>query len=88
MSLSVLLQQGATCLVRLIWMVLEMGGRWPFSYCFMGYYIQDLFNIAHRILAQFQPCFFSIHLISVCAVHPYSRLRLGNRYMPFPKILA
>ena len=30
-SSSLLLQQCFTCLVRLIWMVFEMGGRWPYS---------------------------------------------------------
>ena len=36
MSSSVLLQQGPTSLVCLIWMVLEMGGRWLYSCCFVG----------------------------------------------------
>ena len=38
MSLSLLLQQCPTCLVHLIWMVLEIRGRWPCICCFMGRY--------------------------------------------------
>ena len=45
-----LLQQCPSCLVNLIWMVLEMGGWWPYSSCFVGCWLQDLFNIAHSIL--------------------------------------
>ena len=50
MSLSLLLQQCSACLVRLILIVLVMGGRWPYSCCFVGCCLQDLFNIAHNIL--------------------------------------
>ena len=47
MSSSLLLQQ---CLVRLTWIVFVMEGRWPYSWCFVGCYRQDLFNIALNIL--------------------------------------
>ena len=47
MSSSLLLQQ---CLVRLTWIVFVMGGRWPYSWCFVGSWRQDLFNIARNIL--------------------------------------
>ena len=50
MSSSLLLQQCPACLVRLTWIVFLMGGRWPYSWCFMGCCLQDLFNIAHNIL--------------------------------------
>ena len=50
MSSSRLLQQYPACLVRLIWIVFVMGGRWPFSCCFVGYCLYDLFNIARSIL--------------------------------------
>ena len=50
MSSSLLLQQCPACLVRLTWIVLVMGGRWPYSWCFVGCCLQDLFNIARRIL--------------------------------------
>ena len=51
MSSSLLLQQWPACLVRLTWIVFVMGGRWPYSWCLVGCYRQDLFNIARNILA-------------------------------------
>ena len=33
MSSSLLLQQCPACLVRLTWIVFEMGGKWPYSWC-------------------------------------------------------
>ena len=50
MSSSLLLQQCPVCLVRLTWIVFVMGGRWPYSWCFVGCWRQDLFNIARSIL--------------------------------------
>ena len=50
MRTSLLLQQCPACLVRLIWIVFVMGGRWPYSWCFMGCCLQDMFNIARNIL--------------------------------------
>ena len=50
MSSSLLLQQCPACLVRLTWIAFVMGGRWPYSWCFVGCCRQDLFNIAHNIL--------------------------------------
>ena len=50
MSSSLLLQQCPACLVRLTWIVFVMGGRWPYSWCFVGCCRQDLFNIARSIL--------------------------------------
>ena len=50
MSSSLLLQQCPACLICLILIVFLMGGKWPYSCCFVGCYHQDLFNIAHRIL--------------------------------------
>ena len=64
MSSSLLLQQCPACLVRLIWMVLEMGGWWPYCCCFVGCYLQDFFGIARSILVQFLVSFFSIRLVS------------------------
>ena len=49
-SSSLLLQQCPACLVRLTWIVFVMGGRWPYSWCFVGCCLQDLFNIARSIL--------------------------------------
>ena len=71
MNSSLLLQQYSACLVCLIRMVFEMGGRWPNCCCFVACYFQDLFNIACSI---FVPSFFSICLVSVYVVHPYSSI--------------
>ena len=48
-SSSLLLQQCPACLVRLTWIVFEMEGRWPYSWCLVGCCRQD-FNIARNIL--------------------------------------
>ena len=50
MSSSLLLQQYPACLVRLAWIVFVMGGRWPYSWCFVGCCLHDLFKIAPSIL--------------------------------------
>ena len=50
MSSSLLLQQCPACLVRLIWIVFVIGGRWPYSCCLVGCCCQDLFRIARSIL--------------------------------------
>ena len=50
LTISFLLrQQCPACLVRLILIVFVMGGRWPYSRCFVGCCLQDLFNIALSI---------------------------------------
>ena len=51
MSSSLLLQQCFACVVGLTWIVFVMGGRWPYSWCLVGYCLQNLFNIACNILA-------------------------------------
>ena len=50
MSSYLLLQQCSECLVRLTWIVFVMGGRWPYSWCFVGCCLQDLYNIARSVL--------------------------------------
>ena len=50
MSSFLLLQQCSVCLVRLILIVFLMGGRWPYSCCFVGCCLQDSFDIARSIL--------------------------------------
>ena len=74
MSSSLLLQQCPACLVRLRWIVFLMGGRWPYSWCLVGCYCQDLFNIARNILVKLPSSFFSSRLVSVQVVHPYSSI--------------
>ena len=56
-SSSLLLQQCPVCLVRLTLIVFVTGGRW--TYCFVGCYLQDLFNIARSILVK-------LHLHTFC----------------------
>ena len=50
MSSSLLLRPCPACLVRLSWIVFVMGGRWPYSWCFLECCCQDLFIIARNIL--------------------------------------
>ena len=50
MSSSVLLQQCPACLVRLAWIFFVIEGRWPYRWCLMGCYLQDLFKIDRSIL--------------------------------------
>ena len=61
MSSFLLLQQCLTCLVYLIWIVLEIGGRQPYRCCFVGCCFQDLFNMARSILVQFPSSFPSLY---------------------------
>ena len=50
MSSSLLLQQCPVCRICLTCIVFGMGGKWPYSWCFVSRCFQDLFNIARRIL--------------------------------------
>ena len=70
--LSLLLWQCPACFVHLTWMVLEMGGKWPYRCCFLGCCFQDLFNTARSILVQFLSSVFSMRSVSVHVMHPYS----------------
>ena len=74
MSSSLLLQQCPACLVRLTGIVYVMGGRWPYSWCFVECCRQDLFNIDCNILAYLPSSFFSSRFVSVQVVHPYSSI--------------
>ena len=74
MSSSLILQQCPACVVLLTWAVFVMGIKWPYSSCFVGCYLQDSFNIARSNLVQLPSSFFSMCLISVHAVHPYSSI--------------
>ena len=49
MSSSLLLQQCPACLVHLTWIFFMMGGKWLYSWCFVGCCLHDLFNIAHSV---------------------------------------
>ena len=74
--------------VRLIWMVLGMGGKCPYSCCFVGYCFQNLFNIAHSILLQFLSSFFSLRLVGIHVVHPYSRIDMTTAWKKLRFILS
>ena len=53
MSSSLLLQQCLACLVRLTCIVFVMEGRWPYSWCLVGFCRQDLFK-----------CVYSFHFLN------------------------
>ena len=74
MSSSQLLQQSPAYLVRLVWIVFVMGGRWPYSWCLVGCCLQDLFNIARSILVLLPSSFVSSCFVSVQVVHPYNSI--------------
>ena len=88
MSSSLLLQQGTACLVHLIWMVLEMGIKYPYSSSFVGCCFYDLFRIAHSILAQLPSSFFSIRLVGLHVVHPYGRIDTTTAWKNLPFCLS
>ena len=60
MSSSPHLQKCPARLIRQTWIIFVMGGKWPYSCCFVGCCIQDLFNIAYSILVYLPSNFFSI----------------------------
>ena len=78
MCSSWLLQQCFVCIVHRI-----VGGRWPYRCYFVGCCFQDLFNIARSILVQCPSSFFSIRLVSVHVLHPYSRTDTKDKCTQF-----
>ena len=79
----------APCLVCTIWIVLKIGGRWPYRCCFVGCCFQDLFCMTHIILVEFLSSFFSLCLASNLVVHPYSKRTqplLGKNCVLFDRI--
>ena len=78
MSSSLLLQRCPACLARLVWIVFEMGGRWPYSWRFVGCCCQDLFNIARNILVW---CFMADHSLGQWRL-PFCRGAVGVFYSP------
>ena len=62
--------KGSIGLVRLIWMVFEMGGRWPYSCCFVGCCFRSLFDIIRSILVQLPSSFFSIRIHTIVWTRP------------------
>ena len=85
---SLLLQHCPTCLVSFIWMVLEIGIKWPYSSWFAGCCFQDLFSIARSILVPFPSSFFSIRFVSILVVHLYRRIDTTAAWKKFHFILS
>ena len=88
MGSSPLLQQCPTCLVRLTWIVFIMVGKWPYSCCFVGCCLQDLFSIACSILVYLSSSFFFICLINIHVVHPYSNINMTAAWKELRFILS
>ena len=61
MSSPLLHKQNRSCLVRLTWMVCEMGSKWPYNCRFLGCCLQGLFKTAGSILFE---VFIKLFLIS------------------------
>ena len=74
MSSPLLLLLRSACLVRFIWMVLGMGGKWPYTCYYVECCFQDLFHIARSILVHLQSSFFFVRFVCVHVVHPYSSI--------------
>ena len=48
-SSSLLLRQCPACLVRLTWIVFVIDDRWPYSFSFMGYCLQESLKTKVRV---------------------------------------
>ena len=64
-SLFLFLQQCPGCLLRFILIVFEMSGRWPYSCCFVGRCVQDMFKTQSSIFVLFPSRFFPMRFLSV-----------------------
>ena len=71
MSSPFLLLHCPSYFLRLTWIVLEMGGKWPYGCCFVGCCFQCLLNIICGILVHFSISFFFIRFVSVHVEYPY-----------------
>ena len=58
------LASSAVCLIRFIWMVWEMGGKWQYNCCFVGCCFQELFCVARSILVQIPSTFFFLCVLT------------------------
>ena len=88
MSSSLLCQQCPARLVHLTLIVFVIGGRWLYSCYFVGCCLHDLFNIACNILVQLPSSFFSIRLVSIHIVHPYSSINTTAAWKKLRFILS
>ena len=94
MSSSLLFLQCPACLVRLTWIVFVMGGRWPYSWCLVGYCRQDLFNIARKnhIFAcrlKGSQLFMIVLIVILCVIppHTHTHRRPTPDYLKVVKLL-
>ena len=78
---SLLLLQCSAYLDRLIWMIFEMEGKWPYS-CFVLCFFHDLFKISRRIFVQFPFSVFSKPFLSDNVIQKL----LGRNLVLFPRI--
>ena len=78
MSSSLLLQQCFACLVRLTWIVFEMGGRWPYSWCLVGCYLRTFSILLATFLCNCRLTYIYIY-ISLCVLEVWLLL-----YILFP----
>ena len=62
---SLILLSCLACLVGLTLIVFEIGGRWPYSCCFVECSLNDFYTIARSILVKLPSSFFSIRLVSI-----------------------
>ena len=86
MNSSLLLQQCPPCFVHLTRMVFEMGSMWPYSYCFLGCCLKDLFKRAHSNLVWFPSSLFFMHFVSIHVVHQYSSIDTATAWEKFHMI--
>ena len=76
------------CLIRLTLIVFMMGDGWSYSCCFVGCCLHELFNIACSILVLLPSSFFSICLVSIHVVHPYSSINMTAAWKKLHFILS
>ena len=84
MSFSLVLQQRLAYLAYLTWTVCEMGNKWPYSCCFVGYSFQHLFKIVRSILVLFPTSFFSKRFIKLQVVQLYNSTETDMAQKNFP----
>ena len=71
-------QMSPACLLCLIWMVCEMGGRWPYSCIFFGCCFQEMLLIARSTLTLLPSNFFSNRFVRVHTIVPTQPLLSSN----------
>ena len=87
-SLTFLLQYCSSHLAPLTWINYEIGGKWPYSCCLVGYFFQDLFKTACSILMYFLSSFFSMHFVRLQVVQPYSSTDIDKAWKNVRYILS